>query len=82
MLLEVRAARIVRFWENFIKQKLKSTPDIVGAGQVRSRTSPRGPAASPSARGWSTAMVIGPMGPKLGWCVTPTPWPDCSGKCV
>ena len=40
VLLEVRAAQTVRFWENFIKQKLKSAPDIVGAGQVRSGPGP------------------------------------------
>jgi len=40
VLLEVRAARTVHFWENFIKQKLKSAPDIVGAGQVRSGPGP------------------------------------------
>ena len=40
VLLEVRAARTVHFWENFIKQKLKSAPDLVGAGQVRSGLGP------------------------------------------
>ena len=39
-LLEVRAARTRHFWENFLKQKLKSTPDIVGAGQVKSGPAP------------------------------------------
>ena len=34
VLPEVRAAQTVHFWENFIKQKLKSDPDIVRAGQV------------------------------------------------
>ena len=38
--LEVRAARTVHFWENFIKQKLKSAPDLVRAGQVRSGLGP------------------------------------------
>ena len=40
VVLEVRAALSVRFWENFIKQKLKSTPELVGAGQVRSGQGP------------------------------------------
>jgi len=40
VLLEVRAAPTVDFLENFIKQKLKSTPDIVGAGQVKSGLGP------------------------------------------
>ena len=31
----VHAAQTVHFWENFIKQKLKNAPDLVGAGQVR-----------------------------------------------
>ena len=42
-----------------------------GSGQIRSRTSPRGPAARPSARGRSAAVVIGPIELKLGRCVTP-----------
>ena len=68
-----------------------------GSGQIRSRTSPRGP----SARGGSAAVVIGLIEPKLGRCVAhmgtcpqiyfgpicpqpaaPNPWPDCSGKRV
>ena len=36
VLLEVRAAQTVRFWENFIKQKLKNAPENGGTGQVRS----------------------------------------------
>ena len=40
VLLEIRAAQTVHFWENFIKQKLKSAPDLVGAGQVRSGLGP------------------------------------------
>ena len=40
VLLEVRAAQTVHFWENFIKQKLKSAPDVVRAGQVRSSPGP------------------------------------------
>ena len=40
VLLEVRAARTMHFWENFIKQKLKSAPDLVGVGQVRSSPGP------------------------------------------
>ena len=36
VLLEARAAQTKHFWENFIKEKLKSTPDLVGKGQVRS----------------------------------------------
>ena len=32
VLLEARAAQTVHFWENFIKQKLKNTPDLVGVG--------------------------------------------------
>ena len=35
VLLEVRAAQTVHFWENFIKQKLKNTPSLVETGQVR-----------------------------------------------
>ena len=35
VLLEVRVAQTVHFWENFIKQKLKNTPNLVGTGQVR-----------------------------------------------
>ena len=38
--------------------------------QMRSRTSPRGLAASPSARGRSAAVVIGPIELKLGRCFT------------
>ena len=40
VLLEVRAAQTVHFWENFIKQKLKNAPNLVGAGQVRSGPRP------------------------------------------
>ena len=29
VVLEVLAALVVHFWDNFIKQKLKSTPDLV-----------------------------------------------------
>ena len=36
VLLEVHAAQTVHFWENFIKQKLKNTPDLVEAGQIQS----------------------------------------------
>ena len=35
VLLEVRAAQTVHFWENFIKQKMKNAPDLVGADQVK-----------------------------------------------
>ena len=35
MLLEVRVAQTVHFWENFIEQKSKNTPNLVGTGQVR-----------------------------------------------
>ena len=31
----VRVAQTVHFWENFLKQKLKNTPNLVGTGQVR-----------------------------------------------
>ena len=40
VLLEIRAAQTVHFWENFIKQKLKSAPDLVRAGQVKSGLGP------------------------------------------
>ena len=40
VLLEVRAVQISHYWENLLKQKLKSTPDIVGAGQVKSGLEP------------------------------------------
>ena len=45
VLLEVHAAQSVRFWEDFIKQKLKKTPNTVGVGQFRS-----GPSPHPSVR--------------------------------
>ena len=35
LLLEVRAAQTVRFWENFMKQKLKNIPNLIGVGQVQ-----------------------------------------------
>ena len=41
VLPEVRAARTVRFPENFRKQKLKNAPGLVGAGQVGSGAGPR-----------------------------------------
>ena len=48
VLLELRTAQTVRFWENFIKQKLENAPGLVGAGQVGSGAGPlpsgRGPA--------------------------------------
>ena len=43
VLLEVRAAPTLHFWENFIKQKLQSAPDIEGTrltGHVRSGPGP------------------------------------------
>jgi len=40
VVLEVLAALVVHFWDNFIKQKLKSTPDLVWVGQVRSGPGP------------------------------------------
>ena len=72
MLLEVRAAQTVHSWENFIVQKLKSTPDIFwgGSGQIRSWTSTRGLAACPSVWRGSAAVVIGPIELKLGRCFT------------
>ena len=58
VLLEVRAAQTVHFWENFKKQKLKYTP--IWRGRVRSnrsKTSLRCPARGPSARGAFAGMV-------------------------
>ena len=40
VLLEVRAAQAGHFWENFIKQKLKSDPNLAEANQVRSGPGP------------------------------------------
>ena len=40
VLLEVRAAQTVRFCENFIKQELQSTPNLVWVGYVRSGPGP------------------------------------------
>ena len=40
VLLEVRAAQTVQFRENFLEQKLKNTPYLVGVGQVRSGLRP------------------------------------------
>ena len=40
MVLEVREALVVHFCNNLIKQKLKSTPDLVWVGQVRSGPGP------------------------------------------
>ena len=40
VLLEIRAAQRVHFWEIFMKQKLKNAPNFVGAGQVRSGPRP------------------------------------------
>src|SRR5574343_45520 len=37
-----------------------------GSGQIRCRTSPKGPAARPRPTGESGAVVHGPIGPKLG----------------
>ena len=34
VVLEIRAAQTVHFCENFIKQKLQGTPDLVGAGHL------------------------------------------------
>ena len=59
VLLEVRAAQRVDFWENFKKQKLKNTPDVVGAGQVRSLTAPRCPAGGLIARRRPQAWSLG-----------------------
>ena len=73
MLLEVRAARTVHFWENFIKQKLKSAPDLVGAGQVRSSPGPHPGVRQPvhvQGEGLA-AVVIKPIELKLGRCFTP-----------
>ena len=42
----VRTASTVCFWENFIKQKLKSAPNLAGAGQIRTRTLTRGMVAT------------------------------------
>ena len=49
------------FLGNLYKTKVAERPLYSGggSGQIRCRTSPRGPAASPSARGWSAAIVIG-----------------------
>ena len=70
MVLEVRAALTVRFWEYFIKQKMKNPFDLVGAGLVRSGA---GPAASLSARERTAGMVSWPIGLKLGRCVVQFP---------
>ena len=35
-----RTAKTVRFWDNYIRQKLKSALDLVGASQVRSGPGP------------------------------------------
>ena len=63
----VRTAQTECFCENFIKQKLNGTP--VNGGQLRSDqfpTSPRCPAAGPSARVALAAMVPWPFKLKYG----------------
>ena len=40
VVLEVRAALSVRFWENFIKQNLYRNIDLVGVGQVSTSPAP------------------------------------------
>ena len=46
-------------------------------GLIKSRTSPWVPAAGPSARGGSVAVVIGPVRLNLGRCATHMgTWPD------
>ena len=54
------------------KIKVEGHPrfSVGGSRQMRSRTSPRGLAASPSVRGRSAAVVIGPIELKLGRCFT------------
>ena len=76
VVLEVRAAQMMRFWENFIKLNLSSIPwfSVGGSGQIRSWTQPRVPAAVPSSRGRSTAMIP--------WAIelVPTPGLNAAGE--
>ena len=76
----------VNFWENYIKQKLKTTPNLEGAGQVRS-----GPVPHPGVRQpvhvqgkvwchghWADRAETWPHGDMttkmFGTNRTPTPW--------
>src|SRR5574343_1393765 len=57
VLPKVRAARTVRFPENFRKQKLENAPGLVRAGRVRSSAGPR-----PGGRGPVLVQPVG-LGP-------------------
>ena len=60
------------FMGRFYKTKVKEHPQLSGggSGQIRSRTSPWGPAACPSSKGRSAAVVPWPIKLKLVTCVT------------